>query len=214
MSDNLNWVPGTMTMRFELLDKNGKADMVNESTYKVHLDDNGEIQSELVRMVNDGKDVTAEEKEKLAKEREKAKEKNQDSEEQNTEFSMKDSPFHPDNQADIAVEPIAEEKSIDGKMCRRFDYTLPLEENTRIGTVWLNMETGAPVLHEFTTDPLPPKVKEMKNIVHFEHTPEGNFYTTKAVFEGVGGILFIKKSFRGTMTFEDYWRHKKESTSE
>lgn len=208
MSNNLNWVPGSMTMQFELLDKNGEADMVNESTYKVYLDDNGEVRSELVRMLNDGKDVTAEEKEKRDKERAKADEK-KDSKDQNAEFSMTDSPFHPDNQATIELKPMDEEKSIDGQMCRRFDYTLPLEENTRTGTVWLNIKTGAPVLHEFATDPLPPRVKEMQNTVHFEHTPEGNFYSTKAVFKGVGGILFIKKSFRGTMTFAEHWQHDK-----
>ncbi|MBN1559806.1 hypothetical protein JW998_06120, partial [candidate division KSB1 bacterium] len=64
-----------------------------------------------------------------------------------------------------------------------------------------------PVLHEFTTEPLPPRVKEMTNSVRFHYTPDGDFYTTQASFAGVGGFLFIKKSFRGSITFADYWRH-------
>lgn len=216
LAANLDWVPGSMTMQFELLDKNGEADMVNTSTYKIYLDENGEVQSELVRMINDGEDVTEKEKAKAeAKEEEKekenddAKEQGEDSEEGNVGFSMAESPFHPENQGKIQLKPLDQEKTVDGQVCRGFDYSLPLEENTRIGTAWLNVETGAPVLHEFSTDPLPPRVKEMKNIVRYHYTPAGDFYTTEAMFEGVGGFLFIKKRFRGTMTFEDYWKHEK-----
>ena len=102
MSDNLNWVPGEMIMQFELLDKKGNADMINVSKYKIYLDENGKVKSELVSMFNDGQDVTEQEKEKLEKEEEK---NDENSEEHNAEFSLAESPFHPDNQDKITVLP-------------------------------------------------------------------------------------------------------------
>lgn len=201
-----------MTMRLEFLNRNGDPDMINISTYRTYLDEKGEIGSELVSVINNGKDVTQEERARLEKERAKDEAKGEDgtSEVHNVKLSLEESPFHPDNQERIQLTPVEEERTIDGITCRRFDYSLPLENNTRIGTAWLDIDTGAPVLHEFTTDPLPPRVKEMSTTVRFKYAPEGDFYTTRAVFEGVGGFLFIKKSFRGSMVFENYWEFEGE----
>jgi hypothetical protein len=176
--------------------------MINVSTYKTYADENGDVHSELIMMLNDGEDVTEKEK---AKAEDSDKENDESSGEMRHSISWADSPFHPDNQDAIQLTQPEKEETIEGKRCRRFDYTLPRSESTRIGTVWVDVETGAPLRHEFTTDPLPPKVKELKNIVTFEYTADGAFYTKQARFEGVGGFLFIKKRFRGTMTFKDYW---------
>ena len=213
LADNLNWVPGEMTMQFEMLDKKGHADMVNVSTYKIYADENGDVHSELVKMLNDGEDVTEKEKAKAEK---SEKDKNDGPGDMEHSMSWMDSPFHPDNQDAIQLTPLEKEETIEGKRCRRFDYTLPRSESTRIGTVWVDVETGAPLRHEFTTDPLPPRVKKLTNIVIYEYTADGAFYTKQAMFEGVGGILFIKKRFRGTMTFKDYWYHeeKKENRTD
>ena len=205
-SNNMDWTPGEMTMRFELLDKNGQADMVDITKYKFTPGEDGEQESVLVSASHNGEDVT--EKRKEQEEKEKSKQKKDEDDNQNSVgFSLKESPFHPDNQSAISVKSLDESKNIAGKSCAAFSYSLPLDEGAKEGTVWIDVGTGAPVRHEFTTTPLPPKMKEMKNIVKFTYTPDKKLYISQMMFEGVGGVLFIKKSFRGTMDFADYWEN-------
>jgi hypothetical protein len=207
-SENLNWTPGTMTMKFELLDKKGRAEMVDVTKYKLAVDENGESTSEMVSAFHDGEDVTEKRKTKIDKDKAKKDKKGEKNGENNVGFDLEESPLHPDNQNSVSVTALDQSKSIDGKSCKSFEYSMPLDESTKTGTVWIDAETGAPVLHEFTTTPLPPRMKEMNNTVKFTYTPDKKFYISEMMFNGVGGILIIKKSFRGTMTFEEYWENK------
>ena len=210
---NMDWIPGTMTMTFELLDKKGQPDMTDFTSYKITLNDSGEAKTEIVSALHNGKDVTDKRKEEMAKE--EAKSSKQEKEENETEnstgigFSLKDSPLHPDNQEIISVTLQQQDSTIDGKQCALFRYSLPLKEHTKEGAMWIDTATGAPVLHEYYTTPLPPKVKKMKNRVRYQYKADSMFVVTQTQFEGVGGVLFIKKSFRGTMTFGDYLQNTK-----
>lgn len=205
MANNKNWVAGKMVMQFELLDKDDTADLHNISTYKIYVDENGEFQSDLVSMFTNGEDVTEKERENMEKERQKSKdsERKEDSENR-LSFTGKDEPFHPDNKDKLNLTPRAGTQVINGQTCRVYDFTLPLQENTKSGTMWLDVTTGAPVRQKFTTDPLPPKMKEMETVTEYDFA-DGALTVSKVEFEGVAGILFIKKKVRGTMTFEDYW---------
>ncbi len=208
MKNNQKWVAGKMISQFELLDKDDKTDMINVSTTTFYADADGTLHSELVSMFTDGEDVTAEEKEKLEKE-------NTDDNEDSNEFSFDgtEEPFHPDNQAAIKLTPLARDTVIDNRPCRGFNFTLPLKENTKVGTMWLDAKTGVPVLQSFTTDPLPPKMKSMKNMTHYAYPEAGKLYAKQVTFEGVASVLFIKKKVRGTMTFKDHWLLEKTETS-
>lgn len=209
---NMDWTPGVMTMTFELLDKHGQPDMTDITSYKITLDDSGETKTEIVKALHNGKDVTEKRKEEMAKEEAKRKKQNKGEKEENDNsvgFSIKESPFHQDNQKIISVKPTKQDSTIDGKQCTLFRYSLPLKESTKQGSVWIDKATGAPVLHDYTTSPLPPRVKKMKNIVRYQYGEDDKFVVSQSQFKGVGGLLVIKKSFRGTMTFKDYWRDTK-----
>ncbi len=205
MGNNQNWVAGKMVMQFELLDKNDHADLHNISTYKIYLDENGEFQSDLVSMFTNGEDVTDKERENMEKERQKStdSESKEDSENRFS-FTGKDEPFHPENKDKLNLTPRTGTHVINGQTCRIYDFTLPLKENTKSGTIWLDATTGAPVRQKFTTDPLPPKMKEMETVTEYDYAG-GALTVSKVEFEGVAGLLIIKKKVRGVMTFEDYW---------
>ncbi len=209
---NMDWTPGIMTMTFELLDKKGQADMTDVTNYKITFNDSGEAKTEIVRALHNGKDVTDKRKEDMAKEEAKNIKQDEEKDENSDNsvgFSLQESPLHPDNQDIISVTPLQQDTTIDGKQCALFRYSLPLKESTKQGSVWIDTATGAPVLHKYTISPLPSKVKKMKNPVRYDYEPDGKFVVSQSQFEGVGGILIIKKSFRGTMTFGDYVQNKK-----
>jgi hypothetical protein len=210
MANNQNWVAGKMVMEFKVVNKDDVADVHNVSTYKIYADENGDIQSDIVSMYTNGEDVTDKQKENLEKEREKAKnEKDEkDSQENRFAFNGKDEPFHPDNQAKVKITPIAGTKEINGAVCQGYEFSLPLEEHTKNGTLWLDIKTGAPVRQRFTTDPLPPKMKEMQTTADYIYPQEGVLQASQVSFEGVAGVLFIKRKIQGTMTFSDFWIHE------
>lgn len=194
-SKSQDWIPGKIVSNFELLNGNGDPEEVTQTTMKIFQDDNGNITSKVVEVVQNGNDRTESAQEKQG-------------EPQNRDFSMKESLFHPENQDRLERTRLSDTRIIDGQRCVGYEYTLELEEETRNGTVWIDAETGLPVENVYSPDPLPKRVKKLENRVTFSYTPDGSFYVDRLSVEGRGGVLFIQKEFRMEMTFYDYWKHE------
>lgn len=197
-SHNEHLIPGKMRMRFEFVNNKGEPENIKITNYKIYPGENGTIISELENAYLDGKDITEKEQNK------ENNDKNNKSIE-GFDMSMNDAPFHPQNQDSIIIIPQENHKLIQGIECQLFNYTMSKKEKTRKGEIWLDVSSGAPLFHQSTTEPLPAKVKSLTNKVYYKYDSTGRFYVEKVEFIGIGGIWFIKKKFRGSITFSDYW---------
>ncbi|RJR26647.1 MAG: hypothetical protein C4574_07040 [Candidatus Latescibacterota bacterium] len=219
---NKNLVPGTMTQTVEELDGDAAVKSSTVSALRFSPDPAAEqgVATEIVSVVKDGKDVTAEQRKELDKQREKrakeAKKKADKTGERSHSVSSNDSPFNPDFQKSVAVTERGARETIAGRGCAAFDFTYARtdEENPKAkpytvkGTAWLDEETGAPLKVESTRDPLPRGAKRMSSTFLYEIRPDGSWVLKEMVFEGAGGILFIKKSFRMKASFADHWLYE------
>ena len=117
------------------------------------------------------------------------------------------SPFDPEDQARVSFKVVGAGGIIDGRSTMLYEFTESTDEDVAFsGRAWLDAATGAPVKIEYTTDPLPKRVKEMVTTVEYEHVAPDSLVVRKMYVDVTGGILFIKKHFHMDMSFDDYWR--------
>jgi hypothetical protein len=108
------------------------------------------------------------------------------------------------------VTETVQRKAVDGKICLGHTFrqkSKNKEEGTLVGTAWLEKESGAPLEVQYTNEPLPKHVKELTTTVRYALLPDGTWEGREMKMEGMGGILFIKKRFRMTMRFEEYFTY-------
>lgn len=198
-AENQHWMPQKMTMQFEFLNRDDEPEDVTISKYKISVNEDNEFEVQLLAVIHNGENITESELEK---------QKNSDDGlvgAENMKITAEDSPFHPNNRDNVTVNETNIIKMIEGHQCQGYRYTLTCVDKTKIGTAWLDIETGAPILNQYTTDPLPKRVKEMEHTTHFTHDPKRDlFHIKETQFEGVGGFWFFKKKFRGTITFSNF----------
>jgi hypothetical protein len=151
--------------------------------------------TEVVKVLEDGKDVTAKEK----KSTDDIKGAN----------NIGSSIFYSKTQKFLSVTPTERTKRITDRECVAYEFQQKNQEGPTLkGTAWLEKETGRPVeLENMTFDPLPDKhVKRMAITTRYAPTPEGGWQVKETIMNGVAGILFIKAEFQSTMTFSEYWK--------
>lgn len=200
-------VPGRMEMISEMLDGYGKVKEREEMWFAITLKADGELDQALVKYLKDGKDITKEKQAEL--EKEKAREKAKDEKKESVSIGFESAGlFDPDLQKDTQVTETAQRKTVNGKICLGYAFKQKSKnkgEGTLVGKAWFDAATGAPTEVEYTNDPLPKHVKEMTTTIRYTSGPDGAWQAQEMKMEGVGGILFIKKRFRMTMRFEDYF---------
>lgn len=206
--ENAELVPGKMDTHFQETDHLGKVLNYTKSRLTFFLDDEGEVDSQLVSAEKDGKDITKERQEERKKEREKPKDQQNQG---RGGFSMEnfESPFDPALQNRVMKKKEGKYRLIEGKNCVNYHFVMAKKkddpESVAIkGTAWLDYKTGAPIQIEYTFDPLPDFVSEMKIIIVY-HNDENSWYPKRVEFTGTGGLLFLQKFFRVTMTLSDYF---------
>lgn len=202
---NQDLVPGTIESYMQQVDKHGKPkneDKYHQSSVRLSLRDDGEIEYETVKVIKDGEDITEEERDK---EKEKS-EKDEDSESHEMEGYH---PFDPDSQGRLSIERQDETELLDGKSMVVYEFTEQPEddEDEKVtGKVWFDVATGVPAKLEYTTDPLPKRVKRMITTLKYNYFPPDSLVVGSVSVEATGGILFIKRHFHVDMTFDEYWR--------
>jgi hypothetical protein len=210
---NDDLVPGLMKMHMQEVDKHGQPkdrDKYHEVWSRLWLGDDGEVEYEMLKTIENGEDVTEKEKAKEEEQEKKDAEKdegdgaNDDSE---THEMQGYSPFGRENQARISVEVVGDGGIIDGKPTSLYRFSERTDDDIVIsGKAWLEKDTGAPVKVEYAPDPLPKRVKHMMTTMHYEHVYPDSLIVKSMFVEVTGGILFIKKHFHMNMEFDDYWR--------
>lgn len=222
---NKNLVPGSMLQVMEELDGDGKVKSRSETQLRFSSGGPDSVTTEIVSATEDGKDVTAKEREKLAKQQEKTrkeKAKQAKSDEKKNEkkdgersqsVSSNDSPFAEAAQKDIRVVDTGRRETERGRRCAVLEFTYPQRDRddpkakpfTVKGTAWIDEETSAPLRVDSTRDPLPRGAKRMSSTFIYAPRPDGSLVLSEMRFEGEGGFLFINKRFRMKATFADHW---------
>ncbi|MFH1314718.1 MAG: hypothetical protein ABIJ00_16050 [Candidatus Eisenbacteria bacterium] len=200
-------VPGTIESYMQETDKHGKPkdeDKYHHSWGKLSLRDDGEITYETVKVIKDGEDITEEEQ---AKDKEKQEE--EDGKDSDGFDPEEHSPFDAETQDRLSIERLDETETTDGKDLAVYSFIKhPAEEDDEevTGKAWFDIATGVPVKIEYTTDPLPKRVKRMVTTMEYVYSAPDTLVVGKMIMEATGGILFIKKHFHAEMTFADHWR--------
>ena len=119
---NEDWVPGLVVVRMEMLDGQGNAQSTEETWVKLSLGPDGKVKEDLVKQVKDGKvkDGPETKVETRAGQGEKKGEKKGSS----ISVGSSDDPFSPKVQASVSVKRTTQEKTISGKSCAGYEFTL------------------------------------------------------------------------------------------
>jgi hypothetical protein len=197
---NAAWVPGTTLMRFDIVDDKGASTDATEVLFRISPDAAGNPVTTVERSSHNGKDTTAEQREAQEK-------RNREAKNGASAFTMGDNPFDPDLQDSVTAVPAAENVSIGGTACTVFRFTLKKKDGSQLeGTAALETATGAPREVKYTIKPLPAGVWSLSTVLRYGDGPVGGGFLKEAAVEGVGGILFIKKSFTSLITLDAYWK--------
>jgi hypothetical protein len=206
-SGNDDLVPGLIKMHMQEVDKHGKIkdqDKYREVWSSLSLGEDGEVEYQMVKVVEDGEDKTEQEKAKQDEEREEEEKEDGDSESHEMEGY---SPFDSKTQDRISVNLLGAGGIVGGRDTEIYEFTEVTEDDVEMsGRAWLETATGAPVRIEYTRDPLPKHVKHMVTTMEYEHPAPDSLIVSDMFVEVTGGILFFKKHFHMNMEFHDYWR--------
>jgi hypothetical protein len=187
-------VPGDAAFVLQLVDDKGAPQETWQIWYRLSASSAGDIVMDVVRAAHNGSDTTQKEKE-IQKKRKAPP------------FSMGDSPFDPLVQDDVEARRLPATQIKAGVTCVAFDFHLKKKDKSVMtGTAWLDERSGAPVEVSYTTQPLPFGLFSMTTTLRYSSAPTGAGLLSEVLLEGVGGLLFIKRSFRSTITLAHYWR--------
>jgi len=195
-----NLVPGKVSITMQLKDRKGKLQDTHETLLKLYEDENGDVQSEVIKEVSNGVDVTVQNKQSR---------ENQGSDNSlSMSIGASESVFHPDNQTFLSIHRL-EKPEIAGKSSAvAFSFILNPEDRESIsGKAWIHSETGQPLKTVYSPSPLPKHVKEIETRDYYNLDISGRLILTKTEVSGMGGFLFIKKYFESSMQFDEHWEY-------
>jgi len=232
---NEHWVPGTIVTRIEELDGEGRAKHVRESSMRLFLGEGGEVESEILRAAEDGKDTTekerrssVEEKKRAERERaaqrerleKKARERGVDAETLEREEARGGrsgrkrgssrfggpTPFDPAVQDSVSARRVSAEDPPAGGPHIAFEFTQQVGATGALrGIAWIEETTGLPIELRFAPDPLPGRVKEMSLRVRFAAVADTAWVPVDMEVHALGKMLLFKKRYRSSLSFADHW---------
>ena len=188
-TSNTRWHPKHMLVHTDEYDELGNLKSTTYTEIEYSIDEEGELKSEILIAVKDGKDITDRQKRRRR--------------EESNPFLL--SPFNPEFQKDIQVVPSGGTKTVEGRRCRGYRLSLEYEKNHYSGTAWLEEESGAPLLLVLTMDSLPRFLDSMTMTFFYTYRDKRTWFTKKIHMEGSGTILFQKMVFRSETVLENHF---------
>ena len=196
---NREWLPGSASFLLEIVDDKGAPTETWRLWYRIAPAPAGGVAAEVTRATHNGADSTKKEQENQKKRKAMP-------------FTMQDNPFDPAVQASVEPRARGETELMGDRRCALYDFLLRRKDASVLtGTAWLDAESGSPVELRYTVSPLPRGLLHMKTTLRFARGPTGDGFLSEVFVEGVGGILFIKKSFRTVIAMDGYWRRESAS---
>jgi hypothetical protein len=198
---NRAWVPGATVFRIELLDGQGRRQDAWETRMRISPGPDGEPVGAVESATHNGKDVTARERENQVRRDAEARRAGRDP------FRMGDDPFDPALQGHADVRPLPEARTVEGKACALYAFSVKKPDGTSLeGTAALDSASGAPVEVSYTVKPLPAGVQQLSTVLRYANDPAKGCLLREVSFEGSGGVLFVRKTFRSVVTLDGYWQ--------
>ena len=202
---NADWVPGLVITRSEVLHK-GDPVGVHEMWQRLKLGPTGEVVTETVKVLEDGKDVTKSEK---TTSKEKSGTKKADG-------NGGGNPFYADVQDQLSLKVMDRSRTIAGRDCVGYAFELRNTNGPVVrGTAWLEKETGVPSeIENMTLDPLPDKhLKHLTLTTRYETTTNGTWLARTTTATTTMSVMFIKADARMTTTFSEHWKKPPHETA-
>ena len=190
---NSQWVAGLVITRSEVM-AGGEA-KVHEVWQRSSLGTHGEVVTKTVKVIEDGKDVTAEETRKNEKAR---KPNNQGA----------GNPFDLNVQKRLLLVVTNQSRTAAGTDCVGYWFEVRNTNGpTTRGVAWIQKETGIPLqIENMRLDPLPDKhLKQVAVTTDYEVTTNG-WHVKEMRTVGHMKVLFINAEFHSTTTFSEYWK--------
>jgi hypothetical protein len=209
-----DYVPGRIYMKLEKLDGDGKTTSWKETWLELRP---GENQGKVLKVIEDGKDITREEleKERLKKEGEKGK---KSSGGHSISLSSEELvPLLTNAKKPVATKYLGKHKDHEVE-CLVYEFRkdhvqkkgADEETVTQQGRIWLDAGSGMPVRSSYTLTPLPSMVQQMDMETTYFLAGDMCFIKThKMVVKA--GILFLKKRFRISFVLGGYRKSEKEN---
>jgi hypothetical protein len=185
------WSPGEMRLAIEMANDEGTVLETWDNRYRLSVDGDGILRTEVVAAIHNGKDET--EKERKAQEK---RERRMQADGGTSMSGFGDDPFAPAVQGSVQIRRLAGTREIGGAACIGYDFTIVKPKDVTVaGTAWLDAATGMPVEYTSSTRPLPPAVRDMSTVVRYR----GGLVTEVRV-EGSGSLLFFRRRFVSVVT--------------
>jgi hypothetical protein len=185
----------SVTQRKEELDRKGRVDTTTERVSRWMLREGARV-SELVRYVEQGKDATAQERERLAK---------RSSGTGSRSFALDSirSPFLPEEQPRYRFSVLGPGPAA-GQLRVRFEPRGEPSESALVGEAWLSISDGS--VRRLSAHPSrnPRHVDRLDILLEYATETSEGWALSRATVEGKGGFLFIRKHFRSTLLFAQY----------
>ena len=195
---NVNLVPGLVHTEIFNIGKKGEKKNEMEIIMKTELTDDNEIKNSLVSASKDGKEL--------------------DEKNENVKKSL-EAEYRPGNNSlfisggEKTPKIIRTNrcKQINGMNCVAFDYTKETEAKgktyTEKGTLWVEENSGKPVLRISTLDPLPKMMKKMTTKVSYKDE-NGKWVCDKISSDIEVNIIFKKIKAHTEVNYSDYWDYE------
>ncbi len=190
---------------------NGRGDLVSteEGEYAVWEDEDGKLETRIVRVIENGTDITEQRRNNPDSSGMQFGGNGGDDEdgEDNAFAGLQRSPFDPEEQGNVSITETRDVRLETGEPARRYDFVHTTGRDTRnVGVAWLHVETGEPVRLELTVEPLPPFVSEFSMLQRFGRDAQERWVLREMEFVGAGSFLFISRRVESRLVFSEYFR--------
>lgn len=198
MQDNWRLTPGTTNVIIET--RNARNDEIEDSRELVirhELDEEGYIENFIVKAKVNGEDVSLESaydtfKDMLAMDIKPSKK----------------GIYFDDPHDGFSLTQTAETRIINGYNCVAFEFSYYIEEqdNEYSGIIWIDKESGAPIIREFSMKDTPRFVSsiDIEEIYHYEPESGEHYLLERNTYVNVSVLL---KRMKNTtrMVYDNYW---------
>lgn len=198
-SQNQVLFPENIYMKSKVLNSKGEERYSEESWEQLVETEDGSLEPELIKKLENGKDVT--ELEKGKKERKKKHDYN---------FDLSDLtlPFSQNAQLDITLERLNQIENKAGQDCVVYNFKCINSNGDHVfGKAWLT-DSGVPVVMSYSYDPLPKRIsKHVKDAVHevyYRYHNNGEWYPERVLIELKSKHLFFYRITYIERIYSDY----------
>jgi len=197
-------VAGLVITRSEVVLK-GETNGVHELWERSTPGPQGAVVTKTIKVLEDGKDITAKEVKKQEKQEKQARKENG-----KAARPSSGNPFDAEVQDRLTLVVTNQTRTIAGQDCVGYLFQVRNTNGpTTRGVAWIAKETGEPQeIDNMTLDPLPDKrLKQVTTVMRYETTTNG-WHIKELQTTGRISVLFMQAEFHSVRTFSDYWRRQ------